>query len=224
MTGKEAVALVLTLGLLVGIAVEKVVIAQPVEGAAEYHERVHAAVSAAPFSVGDWVGTDIPVPTGQVAMLHANIVLSRRYKHVSSGLTAEVLVVHCQDARDLVGHYPKHCYPGAGYQLEAAVPTDWDVDGLKIHGMEYTFSFETATDSRRIAIANFMVLPDGTTAREMEEMNETAQDRRRKHFGAAQFQILVDHDLEAEVRDQVFEQFLGAYRSIIETMLNGVDR
>ncbi|MFG0248653.1 MAG: hypothetical protein ACF8OB_07180, partial [Phycisphaeraceae bacterium JB051] len=48
--------------LLAGIVTEKLMMHEPVIDASPYHTHVREAAAALPMVIGDWVGTDEPVP------------------------------------------------------------------------------------------------------------------------------------------------------------------
>src|SRR6185437_11848693 len=75
-------------------------------GMAEYHQRIRAAAEALPMNIGSWRGQDAPVTAGAVALLHPNVIVSRRYLDPASGRAVNFLLVQCTDARDILGHYP----------------------------------------------------------------------------------------------------------------------
>src|SRR5690348_12138148 len=95
---------VLTLCLLAGLALERHSLRGDMQDPVPYHQQVRAAVEAIPFRIGSWFGTDSPVPPAAVALLHANVALCRSYKNIDNGRQITFLLVHCSDARDILGH------------------------------------------------------------------------------------------------------------------------
>ena len=79
--------------------------------------EVLTAIDAAPYRIGQWIGEDVAVPPAALEILQTNAILSRRFRHLTSGINANLLVVHCSDARDMQGHYPPVCYPANGWIL-----------------------------------------------------------------------------------------------------------
>ncbi|MDY7108295.1 MAG: exosortase-associated EpsI family protein, partial [Planctomycetota bacterium] len=96
----------------------------PDGSAAARRVEIAAAMEGVPFFVGDWVGEDEAVPREAQKLLRPNAILSRRYRR-PGGTWLHLLVVHCSDARDMLGHYPPICYPSAGWV--AIPPPDPDV-------------------------------------------------------------------------------------------------
>ena len=209
---------VIVVALLVGVAVDKVLFHLPEGDPEPYHAQIREVADKLPYQIGDWVGTDVDVPPAAVALLKPNVILNRRFKDVRTGQMVTFLLVQCGDARDLLGHYPPVCYRVNGWALQAKTPRDWQVDDVSIRGVEYEFSKSTFERSTRIIINNFMVLPDGIVARDMESVGAVAQDPRKKLFGAAQIQLLFGADIPVSERDEIFKMFMKANISVIKTI------
>ena len=54
------------------------------------------------------------VPPEAQELLRPNAIFSRRFQRPGE-IGVHVLVVHCSDARDMIGHYPPICYPSSGW-------------------------------------------------------------------------------------------------------------
>jgi len=183
-----------------------------------YHARVRATRSAVPHVIGDWVGRDIDVPESAVEILHPNVLLNRRYENTATGEVASVLFVQCSDARDLQGHYPPNCYPAHGMIAGTAVASDWSVGGQRIPGVRYHFRRGTAGAETQMVIDNFMVLPSGGFGRDMDDVVQVAKDRRLRHFGAAQVQIMTDETMTDDRRDAVLREFVDGFRPLLRSL------
>lgn len=206
-----------TLVLLSAMAAARAVRPRPID-AAPYHQHVRQVAASLPRRIGDWVGTDTQVPPAAVEMLQPNVLIHREYRHLPSGRTASLLLVQCKDARDLAGHFPPVCYPAHGWRETRREPHDWHLDGQVIHGTLYGFQFRGAPGVRRMAVANFMVLPDGRTLRDMEGVQRAAADYTRHFLGAAQVQIVMDAAIGETQRDEAVEQLLRGCRDVIEAI------
>ena len=88
---------------------------------------IAAAMETVPLRIGNWVGSEVPIPTDQEEILNPNAILSRKYQEVRSardlgsrgiGTDVTMLLVHCSDVRDMDGHWPLHCYPKSGWKIE----------------------------------------------------------------------------------------------------------
>jgi hypothetical protein len=214
----------ITMFLLGGVWADRTVFHTPARDVGPYHARVREAAQAAPLRIGSWVGAESPLPPAAVALLHANAVVSRSYQDSVAGRRVTFLLVHCSDARDLLGHYPPVCYAAAGWTLATAEPRDWRVDGLEIHGMCYEFASGRFDRPELATIANFMVLPDGTTCRDMDGVTNNARNPRKKFFGAAQVQLVSDGAVGKAECDELVSTFVRANRPLLGTILSGVTR
>jgi hypothetical protein len=208
--------------VLLGIlgSVKAFVFRTPVQADA-YHKRIAAIAGATAEHFGTWVSVDAPVPEAAVTMLRPNITVSRRYTNVATGESATLLLVQCRDARDIFGHYPPVCYVAHGFRIVESVPRDWQFDGLSIHGMQYTFSSTQPEELTSMIIYDFMILPNGTTCRDMEGVYASARDPRRRRLGAAQMQVLLDASVPLPKRDSTFQSLVQNNRATIDAILDG---
>ena len=196
--------------MVIALLMQKASVDKTSWDARPYHLQVQQAVNDVPYVVGDWIGQDVPVPTSAVQMLRANVVLSRRYRNVSTGSQVVLVLVQCSDARDLLGHYPPVCYPSHGWTTESTTDRQWVVGTETISGVEYHFSREELQRVEPLVVQNFMVLPGGGTSRGMAAVNQLAQDQQRKFYGAAQVQLVCSGDMSANERDRAFETLVAA--------------
>ena len=221
---RSVAPVVLTLLLLGGTLADKVVFHLPPADATAYHARVRRAAEQVPYNIGPWLGTDTPVPPSAVAMLHPNLILSRQYQDVRTGKIASVLLVHCEDARDLIGHYPPVCYPAHGWSKRSAARADRWVDGERVTITDYTFTATRVDRASDLRVGNFMVLPDGQMCPDMDGVETAAQDYRRKFFGAAQVQVITDAGWSEADRVEFFRKVTGAAGPLLREIRSGVKR
>jgi hypothetical protein len=186
-----------------------------------YLRHVAEVAETMPPSFGSWVSVEAPIPSAAVTMLLPNIAFSRRYTNLATGQQATLLLVQCRDARDLLGHYPPVCYVSSGFRKAASASKDWLIEGLAIEGMVYTFTSANPQNPTAMIIYDFMILPNGHTCRDMQGVNATARDPRRRHLGAAQLQILVDPALSEQDREALFITLVKANHKIIDVLLAG---
>ncbi|HWP40988.1 MAG TPA: hypothetical protein VNL70_08680, partial [Tepidisphaeraceae bacterium] len=138
----------------------------PPPDAAAYHARIRAAAQVLPVCVGPWLLTENPEPPGAATLLKPNVIISRQLRRISGGWDASgepdpprtfnLLLVHCRDVRDMLGHYPPICYPAQGWKQQSVQPLDRQVGELTIHASSYVFSSEQLGTPRRIVVENFM--------------------------------------------------------------------
>jgi hypothetical protein len=186
-----------------------------------YDRRIAAVAAANPSHWGSWVSLEAPVPEAAITMLRPNITISRKYTDIATGEEASLLLVQCQDARDLFGHYPPVCYAAHGFKLIESTVRDWLIDGLAIQGMVYTFSSTRPDEMTSMIIYDFMILPNGKTCRDMEGVYASARDPQRRQLGAAQLQILVSAIMPLEQRDALFLSLVQSNRQTIDAILAG---
>ena len=152
------------------------------------------AVEAAPYQIGRWLGTDIPVPRSAVELLRPNAILSRRFRRVEGGHSVTVLVVHCMDIRDMGGHYPPVCYPSAGWSKAddlASGEASLEFGGRRLPVAVYAFRrIQDGIRESRIRIYNFFVLPDGRVTTDIDELRARSERLALSAQGVAQIQIL----------------------------------
>ena len=227
------------------------IVRQPLPETLAFHAHVRDEFATAPDMVSDavgrvWVGEQIEVPPAAVTMLEPNAMISRRFRRLggdeasasaSDPASLQLLAIHCNDARDLLGHYPPNCYPAMGWKMLEATPVDWpnvsvpDAPAAYV-GMRYTFEATQERVVHRIRVYNMMLLPDGTVGRDMESISGATRRLRLRELGAGQLQLLFrvppqeaadgriasDEALEAE-RTLVGE-FLTAHAEQLDAMLS----
>jgi hypothetical protein len=213
----DRIALVVSVLLLGGAVAERCTLMSPVDGSA-YQERVKQAFASFPAKVGDWTSKDVPVPAEAMRLLRPNSMFSRQYTNVATGQQCSVIMVDCTDARDLLCHYPPVCYPGQGWKLVGKQERNWDVAGEAAVGTNYEFSrvnFESATG---IVTASTMILPDGRFKPDMRGVEEAAADVRRRAYGAAQIQVVVNGAMTAADRDRVIGEMYQLHKPLFDAI------
>lgn len=208
----------ISLALLVAISWERAALRMPQGDPEPYHRAVRAAAAEMPYYVGEWIGADQDVPPSAITMLRPNAIVCRSYQNIRTGRSVTLLLVQCGDARDLLGHYPPVCYPAHGWTLTGSWPHDWTLGERTVEGTAYTFTRGVLSEYDAITIYNFMVTPDGRTARDMEHVSRAAQDYRRKGYGAAQVQMVFPGNVSEQERDAIFATLLGANLNLIQTI------
>lgn len=206
-----------------------------------YHERSKEAVRAIPTQIGRWVGHEVPPQTAAVEILRPNIIRTIEYADPSAAAIRRperrvwLSIVQCRYAGDMLGHYPPKCYPSYGDTMLTARRRDWSVPtvgaaGLEgkpwaIAGTEYRFERLVDGKSYRRTVYNFMVAPGRGLAPDMKELDEAAEDYRRRYYGTAQVQVVFaslagQEPSEAE-RDEIFSTLMQACRPAIEVLAAG---
>lgn len=204
---------------------------------AEYHARCRTAVASIPTQVGHWIGMEVALPLPAMKLLDPNALRNIRFTDFSpEGLDGpdrrvSLMIVQCGLAKDMLGHFPPRCYPARGATLmEPASPRQWTLgegeEALTIEGMEYHFAepdpmradrvveaeqAPAPVSGRRRVVLNFMIVPGYGIARDMKEVERSAEDYQERHRGAAQVQLVFDPaaDLPDRLeRDRIFRELL----------------
>ena len=220
----------LSVGLLAGIASEKRTYLQP-DDVEPYHARVKTAVEDIPYVIGYWTGSQKDVHPAAQKLLRPNVIENRIYvdkePYADARRQATLLIVHCKDSRDMVGHYPPVCYPAHGKselgQNRAA--RDWQVGDLTITGTEYQFSDRTRAEEYRTTVYNFLVAPGRGVVRDMDSVKAAAEDYQKRYYGAAQFQVVFRApalaDLTRAQRDEIFTTLITPTIPVIKLLSTG---
>jgi hypothetical protein len=228
-TAMKNVALVLTLALLAGAALETALARPKRQDAEPFHARVRQAAQALAMSFGEWEGQDAKVHSSAVALLRPNVVVQRRFTHRRSGQEFTFLLVQCRDAADMGGHYPPICYPSQGWETGLARSGEWRVPGdggrpdRVIRGMEYEYWRMEHGTPRTYVVRNLIILPQGRYARDIKEVREAAGDYLRQFYGAAQVQVMFAASrfpTEGE-RDRVFAELMGQCGGVLDALTSG---
>jgi hypothetical protein len=215
----------LCLGLLGAIEVERRTQLEP-KDAEPYHARASAAVRAAARSVSvdgqPWSARQVEVPEAAVKLLGNAEALRLHFKGrlQAHDCSADLLVVHCQDSRDMTGHYPPVCYPGNGHTLVSTDLTQQarTPEGLTVPYVEYGFEKEVAGRPSKICIYNFFVVPGRGVVRDIQDVRDAAEDYQRRFFGATQLQLVLSAELPPSWREHIFQAMLDANAPLLHAL------
>jgi hypothetical protein len=213
----DQVSVVLSVLLLGGAVAERCTLLPPPEGKA-YQQRVRQAFETFPTKFGDWIAVDTPVPAEAMRLLRPNSLLSRQYTNVATNEKCSVLLVDCTDARDLQCHYPPVCYPGQGWKLVRRDERNRKIGGEDVVGTDYEFSRVSFESASGIVAASTMILPDGRFKPDMKGVDEAAADVRRRVYGAAQIQVIVDGNLIESTRQRIIESMYELHKPLFDAI------
>lgn len=204
--------------LLAGVAATRMNRPGP-EDAEAYHDRVREAVAEMPDRIGPYEAEDRELPAAAYDLLKPNATRARALRGDDGRLAGSLLVVHCKDARDLLGHYPPVCYPAHGYELpETPRRVEVELEGMTIPATEYTFTRGENQRASRLVVLNFMVLPTGEIHPDDDALNRLAADYASRFYGAGQFQVIADPMLEPDARREFYATVLADVRPLIQTI------
>jgi hypothetical protein len=214
----------IALALMIGmIATDATGVGHAHPGAAAYFDRVAETIGDVPLQTGPWVGLDIPVIPAAQDLLQPNKVLQRRYTNTETGESFEVLIVHCKDVRDMLGHFPPVCYPANGWKLEQKVGTTAPLGDGDVPATRYGFSREVDFVRDEIRIVNLFVLPasEGDSyGPDFGIVERAGRYRQRARLGAGQVQVIVPATVSADRRAEIVETAMD----LIEPVLRDVER
>jgi hypothetical protein len=180
-----------------------------------------AALSTLPLRLGEWKGEPVPIPPAAVRLLRPTAIMSRCYRDESTGESANLLFVHCSDARDLLGHYPPVCYRARGHSLVSSSQRDWTVAGVLIEGTRYRFAVDGPFARSEMVVDNFMVLPDGRFGRDMESVDRVARDPALRRLGVAEVQVVTAGDIPDARRDEVLRLLTQRMMPLLQICSSG---
>lgn len=204
--------------LILGVGAWQTAKPRPAD-ATPYHRAVNTAADALPMSFDGWTGRPQEVPPAAVELLKPNRIVSRRYINDDTGEVVDFLMVHCKDARDLNGHYPPICYPSQGYTQQHVADADWSAGSMHIPGKAYRFSRLDGGRLWNLDVANFLVLPGGPIIRDMDGVTQAGSDYTRRHFGAAQVQVVTSQDMTTQRRHEIVDEMLEHHQPLLNSLL-----
>jgi hypothetical protein len=196
---------------------------------ARYLARVASAIDAIPYRIGPLVGTDATPTPAAVRLLRPNRILERRYADPRTGHALTLLLVHCADVHDMLGHYPPVCYPAHGWIAGPASTTDIAMGevgggGSPCEAAIYEFSRSGDEIEQRMTVMSFFILPGpdgGLIAADMDALARAARSPGAAGLGAAQVQFITPGPLSTVPGDGLAELVLHAIEPSIRTIAAG---
>ncbi len=182
---------------------------------------IRASVEKVPNRIDGWVGKDIPPSIQATTLLKPNVIISRQYINVDTGMPIGFLLVHCSDAHDMAGHFPLRCYPAQDWKVISSEAKDWVASDMSVPGMEYKFTKDATIGGKgeaSITVANFLLRP-GHIVRDMDAMVSLIRGAGGQAQGAAQVQVCFYGEVPPEFRDRTVKSFITAYEPVIRAIL-----
>ena len=200
--------------------------------AAPYHARVLQLAGDAPKQFGPWQSQDNDIPPSAIELLRPNATVSRRFIDEAGRRSGQFLIVQCRDARDLGGHWPPNCYKSSGYTETGREAVAWTVPGVSddagtasgtagpgtINGVTYRFERESLNGRLTLVVDNFLILPGVGFVPDMAAVRGAGEDPRRRHFGAAQVQVVTPDGLSSEQKTAVFNELIAAHAELLNAI------
>ena len=193
-------------------------------GTNDYRARVRAALDAIPYKIGPAVGVDSEPTAAAVKLLSPNKIIERRYVDPGTGGSFTLLIVHCGDVRDMIGHYPPICYPAHGWKSAAAAPVDIELNGERARAFNYDFSRHDELFERRMSVLNFFVIPEqgATIFDDMKAVERASRSSEVGGLGVAQVQIVMGEDTNLQWREMVVRETLHAITPAVKAIAQGI--
>ncbi len=190
-------------------------------GSEAYFREVRRAIEELPSNIDGYRGVDTPVLPGAVELLRPNKLLQRQYRHPLTGSSFSVLIVHCGDVRDMMGHFPPVCYPSNGWTMEEAREDSIQraFDG-PIPITRYRVTRDDGTASYAKVIANTFVVPraDSPLGRDDRALDMVTRTRWSSGLGAAQVQIITDADMDEAERTEIERSVASELQGLIDAV------
>lgn len=205
--------------LLLGAAADRASLAPPIDPTA-YHQQICALAGAVSWNQSDWYAVEQPTQERVGTWIHANIFRDILLTNALTGHSVNLLIEHCDDARDLIPHFPAVCYPSRGMDTMGVWNRDWKVGDMTIQGTEYLFDQNEFQAGGSLIVDNFMILPTGQFCREMKEVKRELPVADR-YVGLAQFQIVFPATIPQAQREADLRQILLPCCDLIRAIRHG---
>ncbi len=209
------ILIVVTMGFALPVRVK------PDEQAVARKAEIAQTMASVPFLIEGWIGEDAPVPPEAQKLLRPNAMLSRTYSQVGRP-RMHVLVVHCGDARDMIGHYPPVCYPSSGWldmPVRENVYAELTVAGQVLPVRQYRFRRMNENGAEdEIRIFNAFVLPDGTVTRDIDDINEQSERLAVSVQGVAQLQLIASASISYDEATAAAQELLTGMPELLESL------
>ena len=189
-----------------------------------YMRRVADTIGEIPYRVGARIGTDAEISQPASKLLRPNRILQRRYTDYTTGEAVSLIVVHCGEVRDMIGHYPPHCYPANGWTAVGAEGVTVTHHGQAFPARFYRFSKPESGLERRLDLLSFFVVPESATpiVPDMDALEHVSQSFRRNSLGAAQVQIMIPSGAGPGERDRMAAEYMNVLEPTIRVIAAGV--
>jgi len=204
MSASRLIPILLTASVLIIGTVARTESGPDTERVEAYHAKIAAKLEAMPYRWEGWVGQDIETPPAAQRLLRPNALFSRSYRHSETGDQCHVLVVHCRDTRDMVGHYPPVCYPAHGW-ADRSAQLDGGAPGRVVRN--YRFERLTRNRTEAIVVRNFFSVPEEGRLPDMESVRSIDEYRGRRVLGAAQVQMVFGGGMSESERREAAASF-----------------
>lgn len=216
-------AALLTAFILAGMSVYSLASIRP-SGSDEYFTDVRTAIEAMPEQIDSYIGRDRPALAAAVELLRPNKLLQREYTDPLTGSSFSILIVHCGDVRDMMGHYPPVCYPSNGWKMDGVSGETIDrSEGGPIPITRYHVSRPDGEARISRVIANTFVVPraDDPLGRDDRALDRVTRTRWSSGLGAAQVQIITNAQMDPATREGIERSVADELEGLIGVIARG---
>jgi hypothetical protein len=158
--------------LLVSAGITYRVLASHLELTADTAISLPVPLSAFPTKIGNWVGSDLPIPSTTKEYMERNFAddfFSRRYVNAEANAWADVYVVYCSSRPGgILGHQPRVCYPAHGWLHDSTEPSQFTSRiGQQVRCLIHRFH-KPAPAYDQTVVLNFYILNGQITTKEKD--------------------------------------------------------
>ena len=163
-----------------------------------HHEVISGILDEFPYKLGTWVGIDVALPSAATAILRPNGYVNRRYSQIGQPNSVVLGIIHCEDVRDMDGHFPPRCYPAAGWsqvgEEDIKISLQSQTEYMKL------YQFERATQAgleERKSVVSAFIAPDAGLLTSMESLQKIGSSSlNSSKLGVAQLQLVYSDNLD----------------------------
>lgn len=211
--------------VLVGFRVQQAATRQPSSLEQAYFDAAGNHIDDIPYLIAGYSARDVEVQEAVQRLLDPRRLLQRRYIDAANGRSFELLIVHCGDARDMLGHYPPVCYPAHGWESRGVNDRTITIGGGPAEAAEYGFEIaDPDGGGERVRILGFFVIPvDGGrfTASHRDVLRSAGRSGSSRR-GAAQVQIITPEAFPDDERERVYRETIAAIEPALTFIAEGI--
>jgi len=188
------------------------------------YRAIRDEVLALPARLGPWRGEDVEVPLAEQRILKPNAMLSRRLSMLGGDERAQLLIIHCRDVRDMLGHWPASCYVSAGWAPEKDAGRVITVSnaGLGLKALRHRFSRARAENVvERTEVWSAFLAPGEPPTGSLEDLAGQAGASLRSRQGIAQVQVCFPGFMDDAAADEAVRPILESLPPELVRQLKG---
>jgi exosortase len=188
------------------------------------YRLIRDEVLALPSRIGPWRGEDVPVPLSEQRILKPNAMLSRSLAMLGGDERAHLLLIHCRDVRDMLGHWPASCYVSAGWSPERDARREITVShaGLELRALRHRFSRVRENGQvEQTEVWSAFLAPGEPPSGSLQDLTGLAGARMRSQQGIAQVQVCFPGFVEDGAADRWVGSVLSSLPPELLRLLKG---